>query len=140
MLRDAAGEVTIEVLRDRAGTFAPVVVKKRQRRLNDVDAIAISLYAKGLTTGEIAAHFAEVYSERLQRHHQPDHRQVRRWDAVLSSRPLRRVRGDLHRRDLRQGPGRAGLQPAVLRRDRGRPDGHRMCSWAGNGSGESAKF
>jgi putative transposase len=61
VLTDAAGEVTIEVPRDRAGTFAPVVVAKRQRRLTDVDAIAISLYAKGLTTGEISAHFAEVY-------------------------------------------------------------------------------
>jgi putative transposase len=61
VLTDAAGEVTIEVPRDRAGTFAPVIVKKRQRRLNDVDAVAISLYAKGLTTGEISAHFAEVY-------------------------------------------------------------------------------
>jgi transposase-like protein len=61
VLTDAAGEVTIEVPRDRAGTFAPVIVKKRQRRLTDVDAFAISLYAKGLTTGEISAHFAEVY-------------------------------------------------------------------------------
>ena len=61
VLTDAAGEVTIEVPRDRAGSFAPVIVRKRQRRLDDVDAVAISLYAKGLTTGEICAHFAEVY-------------------------------------------------------------------------------
>src|SRR3954454_6007453 len=61
VLTDAAGEVSIEVPRDRAGTFEPVIVAKRQRRLTDVDAIAISLYAKGLTTGEISAHFAEVY-------------------------------------------------------------------------------
>ena len=61
VLTDAAGEVTIEVPRDRAGTFEPVIVKKRQKRLTDVDAVAISLYAKGLTTGEISAHFAEVY-------------------------------------------------------------------------------
>ena len=53
VLTDAAGEVEIGVPRDRAGTFEPVIVKKRQRRLNDVEAIAISLYAKGLTTGEI---------------------------------------------------------------------------------------
>ena len=38
-----------------------MIVKKRQWRLSDVDAVAISLYAKGLTTGEISAHFAEVY-------------------------------------------------------------------------------
>jgi len=60
-LTDAAGQVDIQVPRDRAGTFEPVIVKKRQRRLSDVDAVAISLYAKGLTTGEISAHFAEVY-------------------------------------------------------------------------------
>jgi putative transposase len=36
-------------------------VRKRQRRLSDVDAVVLSLYARGLTTGEISAHFAEVY-------------------------------------------------------------------------------
>jgi transposase-like protein len=36
-------------------------VKKRQRRLAGVDELVISLAAKGLTTGEIAAHFADVY-------------------------------------------------------------------------------
>jgi hypothetical protein len=38
-----------------------VIVRKRQRRLSDVDAVAISLYAKRSTTGEISAYFAEVY-------------------------------------------------------------------------------
>jgi transposase-like protein len=33
----------------------------RQRRLTDVDAVAMSLRAKGLTTGAISARFAEVY-------------------------------------------------------------------------------
>jgi putative transposase len=61
VVSDAAGEVTIDVPRDRAGTFEPQIVKKRQRRLTEVDAIVLSLYAKGLTTGEIAAHFAEIY-------------------------------------------------------------------------------
>jgi hypothetical protein len=49
------------VPRDRDGTFEPQIVKKRQRRLTGVDAIVLSLYAKGLTTGEITAHFAEIY-------------------------------------------------------------------------------
>ena len=47
--------------RDRNGTFEPQLVKKRQRRLSDMDAMVLSLFAKGLRTGEIAAHFAEVY-------------------------------------------------------------------------------
>jgi transposase-like protein len=36
-------------------------VKRRQRRLTGVDEMVLSLYAKGLTTGEISAHFAEIY-------------------------------------------------------------------------------
>ena len=36
-------------------------MKKRQRRLEGVDQVVLSLYAKGLTTGEISAHFAEIY-------------------------------------------------------------------------------
>jgi putative transposase len=55
------GPVQIEVPRDRAGTFEPVIVPKRKRRLNGVDALVCSLSAKGLTHGEISAHFAEVY-------------------------------------------------------------------------------
>jgi putative transposase len=61
VVSDAAGEVRIEVPRDRQGTFEPQIVKKRQRRLTDVDKIVLSLYAKGLTTGEISAHFSEIY-------------------------------------------------------------------------------
>jgi putative transposase len=61
VISDAVGEVTIDVPRDREGTFEPQIVKKRQRRLGDVDEIVLSLYAKGLTTGEISAHFADIY-------------------------------------------------------------------------------
>ncbi|MDI5979518.1 IS256 family transposase [Amycolatopsis magusensis] len=61
VISDAVGEVGIEVPRDRESTFEPQIVKKRQRRLTDVDEIVLSLYAKGMTTGEISAHFAEIY-------------------------------------------------------------------------------
>ena len=61
VLTEATGQVQIDVPRDRAGTFEPQIVKKRQRRLTGVDEIVLSLYAKGLTTGEISAHFAEIY-------------------------------------------------------------------------------
>jgi putative transposase len=59
-----AGPVRIEVPRDRDGSFEPVTVRKRQRRLgggDGIDGIVLSLSAKGLTTGEISAHLAEVY-------------------------------------------------------------------------------
>jgi putative transposase len=55
------GPVEIDVPRDRDASFEPVIVKKRQRRLNSVDQIVLSLTAKGLTTGEVSAHFAEIY-------------------------------------------------------------------------------
>jgi putative transposase len=61
VISDAVGEVDINVPRDRESTFEPQIVKKRQRRLTDVDEIVPSLYAKGMTTGEISAHFAEIY-------------------------------------------------------------------------------
>jgi putative transposase len=61
VLTESTGHVEIEVPRDRDGSFEPQIVKKRQRRLNGVDQVVLSLYAKGLTTGEISAHFAEIY-------------------------------------------------------------------------------
>ena len=61
VLTEATGQVTIEVPRNRDGSFEPQIVKKRQRRLNGVDEIVLSLYANGLTTGEISAHFAQIY-------------------------------------------------------------------------------
>jgi putative transposase len=61
------GEVEVDVPRDRDGSFEPQIVKKRQRRLSGVDELVISLAAKGLTTGEIAAHFADVYGAEVSR-------------------------------------------------------------------------
>jgi putative transposase len=61
VLTEASGQVGIEVPRDRDGTSGPQIVRKRQRRLTGVDQMVLSLYAKGLTTGEISAHFAEIY-------------------------------------------------------------------------------
>jgi putative transposase len=56
-----AGPVTVAVPRDRAGSFEPGIVKKRQRRLAGVDEMILSLYARGMTTRDIAAHLKEVY-------------------------------------------------------------------------------
>jgi putative transposase len=55
------GPVQIEVPRDIDASFTPQIVRKRQRRLTGMDDIVLSLSAKGLTTGEIAAHFHDVY-------------------------------------------------------------------------------
>ena len=144
VLTDAAGEVTIEVPRDRAGTFEPVIVKKRQRRLSDVDAVAISLYAKGLTTGEISAHFAEVYGASISKD-----TVSRITDKVLedmaawTSRPLAPIYAAVFIDAIyvKVRDGQVGNQPfyAAIGVDLG---GHRdvLGLWAGKGGGESAKF
>jgi putative transposase len=64
-VRTDIGQVRIDVPRDRAGTFEPVVVPKHTRRLAGFDEAVISLYAKGLTTGDIANHLADVYGDSM---------------------------------------------------------------------------
>ena len=56
-----SGSVEIEVPRDRAGTFDPKLVRKRQRRLEGFDDKVLSLYARGMTTREIQGHLKELY-------------------------------------------------------------------------------
>src|SRR3954464_11133543 len=59
--------VALDVPRDREGTFEPRIVPKRARSLGGVDELVISLVAKGLTTGEVQAHLAEVYGAQVSR-------------------------------------------------------------------------
>jgi putative transposase len=144
VLTEAAGEVQVQVPRDRAGTFEPVVVKKRQRRLSDVDAVAISLYAKGLTTGEISAHFAEVYGASVSKD-----TVSRITDRVVedmqawSARPLLPIYAAVFIDAIyvKVRDGQVGNQPfyAAIGVDLA---GHRdvLGLWAGHGGGESAKF
>jgi putative transposase len=61
------GPVEVDVPLDRDSSFDPQTVRKSQRRLDGVDSMVISLTAKGLTTGEIEAHLAEVCSTRVSR-------------------------------------------------------------------------
>ena len=61
------GKVTIEVPRDRNGTFEPVTIPKGQRRLDGLNANVISLYAKGMSTGDIQAHLSEIYGTDISR-------------------------------------------------------------------------
>lgn len=53
--------IAIDVPRGRAGTFEPMIVKKRQRRLGSIEDVVLSLSARGMTHGDIAAHLADVY-------------------------------------------------------------------------------
>ncbi|MBK4142377.1 IS256 family transposase, partial [Corynebacterium macginleyi] len=52
------GPVSIDVPRDRNGTFVPTMVPKGLRRLTDVDDMIVSLYAGGMTIRDIQHHMA----------------------------------------------------------------------------------
>lgn len=61
-LRTEYGEVEIEGGRDRAGTFQPQIVKKRQTVLGrGLDDQIISMYAKGMSYGDIQDHLEDLY-------------------------------------------------------------------------------
>jgi putative transposase len=56
-----SGEVQINTPRDRAGSFEPQIVRKRQRRFEGFDDKILALYSRGLSTRDIEAHLAEIY-------------------------------------------------------------------------------
>jgi len=59
------GPVALDVPRDRAGTFAPILVPKGERRLGGLSDIIISLYAGGMTVRDICHHLHRVYGSDL---------------------------------------------------------------------------
>ena len=145
VVTDNCGAVEIEVPRDRDGSFEPQIVRKRQRRLTDLDTLVISLYAKGLTTGEISAHLAEVYSasvskDTISRITDKIVEEMQAWWA----RPLERVYAAIFIDAImvKVRDGQVANQPfyAAIGVDL---DGHKdiLGIWAGgNGDGESPKY
>jgi putative transposase len=144
VLTENCGPVEIEVPRDRAGSFDPAIVKKWQRRSGEVDTIVLSLYAKGLTTGEISAHFEEIYGASVSKD-----TISRITDTVVaemaewSARPLEKVYAAIFVDAIyvKVRDGQVGNRPvyAAIGVDLA---GHKdvLGLWAGNGGGETAKF
>ena len=60
-LRSNYGEFEIDVPQDRQSSFEPEVVKKRQKDISNIDQKIISMYAKGMTTRQIAEQMEEIY-------------------------------------------------------------------------------
>jgi putative transposase len=60
-LKTDTSEIPLDIPRDRESTFEPQLVKKNQRRSEDLDAKILTLYAKGMTTRDIAGTFKEMY-------------------------------------------------------------------------------
>jgi len=60
-LRSDHGPLTVNVPRDRAGTFEPQIVPKHQRHFNGFDDKILSMYARGMSVRDIQAHLHEIY-------------------------------------------------------------------------------
>jgi len=60
-LKGERGEISIEVPRDRQGSFEPQFVRKHQTRFDGFDEKIISLYARGMTVREIQGHLHDLY-------------------------------------------------------------------------------
>src|SRR5665648_757285 len=144
LLTSSSGDVQIDMPRDRDGTFEPVIVKKRQRRLTDVDEVVLSLYAKGLTTGEISAHFEQIYGATVSKD-----TVSRITDKVIeemqawSNRPLERIYAAVFIDAImvKVRDGQVGNRPVYaaigVNLDCNKDI---LGMWAGDGGGESAKF
>jgi putative transposase len=61
------GRVEVGVPRDRNGTFEPKLVPKHARRLDGFNEAIVSLYARGLTTGDIQGHLRQLYGAEVSR-------------------------------------------------------------------------
>ena len=61
------GQVGIDAPRDRDGSFAPKIVRKRQRRFEGFDDKILALYSRGLSTRDIEAHLQEIYGVKVGR-------------------------------------------------------------------------
>ncbi len=61
------GPVEINTPRDRAGSFEPQIVRKRQRRFEGFDDKILALYSRGLSTRDIEAHLEEIYGVKVGR-------------------------------------------------------------------------
>ena len=60
-VQSTVGDLQIETPRDRAGTFEPQLVPKRQVRLAGMEDKILTLYAKGMTTRDIESALMDLY-------------------------------------------------------------------------------
>ena len=60
-VRSIHGDIEIETPRDRNGSFEPQLLKKGEKQLGGFDERIVSLYARGMSTRDIQAHFEDVY-------------------------------------------------------------------------------
>lgn len=61
------GEIEIAVPRNRVSEFEPILVAKRQTRLQQLNEQSLSLYARGMTVRDIQSYLEELYGKNISR-------------------------------------------------------------------------
>ncbi len=107
-----AGPDTVEVPRDRAGTFMPKVLPKNARRTEDLDDLVMSLTAGGLTSRRWSRRWLRFMALQRVRRPAPRHRPGRgRHGGAGRCTRSTRLLVDVVNIKIRNGQGR---QPARL--------------------------
>lgn len=60
-IKTTAGQIDIDVPRDRQSSYEPLIVPKFESQASDLENQIISLYAKGMTTRDISEHLKGAY-------------------------------------------------------------------------------
>ena len=64
-IKTSMGEMTIDVPRDRDGSFEPQIIPKRTKYISDIDKKVLSMYAKGMSQRDISATIEDIYSKNI---------------------------------------------------------------------------
>lgn len=60
-IKTSMGEMTIDVPRDRDGSFEPMIIPKRTKDISDIDKKVLSMYAKGMSQRDISTTIEDIY-------------------------------------------------------------------------------
>ena len=60
-VKTSMGEMTVDVPRDRDGSFEPQIIPKRTKDISDIDQKVLSMYAKGMSQRDISATIEDIY-------------------------------------------------------------------------------
>ena len=60
-VKSSYGNIDLDILRDREGSFEPQVLKKYEKEISNIENQIISMYAKGMTTRDISSHIKDIY-------------------------------------------------------------------------------
>ena len=63
------GEINLDIPRDRKGEFEPQIVKKNPTDIANIEDQVLSMYAKGMTAGDIEAHIQDIYGVDVRQRH-----------------------------------------------------------------------